>query len=80
MIGPSTGEGSGAGLLKGATIDPATITIALRDYVASRQLNPDTVKSLDVLVEQKFLPHLPPPPPGKKYVWSRTLVVSFADK
>ena len=79
MIGPSKEDGSGA-LLVGKKIGPDDITTALRDYVASRQINPSTVKSLDVLVQHKFLPHLPPPPPGKKYVWSKTLVVSLADQ
>ena len=78
-IGPSTGDGSGA-LLAGKKIELSDITTALRDYVASRQISPATVKSLDVLVQNKFLPELPPPPPGKKYVWNKFLVVSYADK
>ena len=79
MVGPSTGDGSAA-LFGTKKIEPADITIALRDYIASRQISPSTIKSLDVLVEKKFLPNLPPPPPGKKYVWDKYLVVSLADK
>jgi hypothetical protein len=57
-------------------VDLSAITTALRNYVADRQINPATVTDLKVLVP-KYLPHLPPPPPGKKYVWSKTLVVSL---
>jgi hypothetical protein len=76
---PSKAEGPAA-LLKGKKIDVGDITTALQGYVASRQINPKTITSLDVLVQHKFLPELPPPPPGKKYVWNKYLEVSVADK
>ena len=60
-------------------VDHSAITTALRNYVADRQINPKLVTDLNVLVP-KYLPSLPPPPQGKKYVWDRTLVVLLANK
>lgn len=60
-------------------LDLSAITTALRNYVADRQINPKLVTDLNVLVP-KYLPSLPPPPSGKKYVWDKILVVSLANK
>lgn len=60
-------------------VDLSALTTALRSYVADRQINPKLVADLSVLVP-KYLPRLPPPPPGKKYVWNNLLVVSYANK
>ncbi|MEQ2006925.1 MAG: hypothetical protein ABMA26_09005 [Limisphaerales bacterium] len=60
-------------------VDLSAITTALRNYVADRQINPALVTDLNVLVP-KYLPQLPPPPPGKKYVWNKLLVVSLDKK
>lgn len=82
-IGPSQAPGAGATLLAGkkGNISLADITDALRAYVLSRQINSSkSITSLDVLVQHKFLPELPPPPPGKKYVWDKYSTVSLADK
>ena len=64
---------------KAMEVDLSAMTTALRNYVADRQINPKLVTDLNVLVP-KYLPNLPPPPTGKKYVWDRTLVVSLANK
>lgn len=59
-----------------------TISMALRQYVAGNQIDPAklTEQDLQNLVKARYLPHLPPPPPGKKYVWNNMLQVSLADK
>jgi hypothetical protein len=82
-VGPSQAPGAGDILLAGkkGNISLADITDALRAYVISRQItSTKSITSLDVLVEHKFLPELPPPPPGKKYVWDKYSTVSLANK
>lgn len=45
------------------------------------QISSDFPKDLNVLVDMKLLPNLPPPPPGKRYVIDRQAVrVSLADQ
>lgn len=63
-------------------IDLNTISLALQQYVAGNQLDPNklTEQDLQNLVKGKYLPSLPPPPPGKKYVWNSQLQVSFGNK
>lgn len=54
------------------------VTQALQTYM---QVNSDFPKDLNVLVNMKLLPNLPPPPPGKRYVIDRKDVrVSLADE
>lgn len=82
-IAPSQAPGGGDTLLAGKqgkiTLDD--ITDALRAYVISRQItSTKSITSLEVLVQHKFLPELPPPPPGKKYVWDKYSTVTVADK
>jgi hypothetical protein len=80
-IGPSQAPGAGATLLAGRKdISLQDITDALRAYVISRQITSKGITNLDVLVKHKFLPSLPPPPPGKKYAWDKFSVVSLEDK
>jgi hypothetical protein len=79
-IGPSQAPGAGATLLSGKKVTIEDITDALRAYVISRQISSSTITNLEVLVKHKFLPELPPPPPGKKYVWNKYSVVSLSDK
>lgn len=82
-IGPSQAPGAGDILLAGkkGKITLEDITDALRAYVISRQISSSkSITSLDVLVQHKFLPELPPPPPGKKYVWDKYSTVTLANK
>lgn len=64
------------------SIDLNTISMALQQYVAANQLDPNklTEQDLQNLVKGKYLPQLPPPPAGKKYVWNNMLQVSLANK
>ena len=61
-------------------MDTFVISTALQAYVEQRNVNPLTITDLNVLVREKYLPYLPPPPPGKKYVWNRNLSVTLADR
>jgi len=61
-------------------VDTFVISTALQAYVEQRNVNPLTITDLNVLVREKYLPYLPPPPPGKKYVWNRNLSVTLADR
>lgn len=63
-------------------VDLNAISMALQQYVAANQLDPRklTEQDLQNLVKGKYLPQLPPPPAGKKYVWNNMLQVSLANK
>jgi hypothetical protein len=79
-VGPSKAPGAGAVLLGDRPVSLQDLTDALRAYCISRQVTSKNITDLDILVKNKFLPSLPPPPPGKKYVWDRYSVVTLADK
>lgn len=59
-------------------VDLKALTSALQTFVADRMVPANSIKDLHVLVDEKFLPSLPAPPPGQKYVWDNRLNVTLA--
>ena len=62
--------------------DLSAITGALQQYVAAHLMDPGKLTEADLqkMVKEGFIRMVPPPPAGKKYVWSRQLEVSLANK